>query len=160
MDRTGLNWTGMDWTTGTDWTGPTRPSRTLDGTDLIRRVFNDPDLVLCHVTEVGPRRRSAPGEGNLDPTGPQLQAGWVPTLRHTSLGEATHTSSVTEVVEWVQTLAPSDQPSPVQSGPVQSGPVQSGPVQSSPVQSGPVQSGPVRSGPVRSTPVQSGPLGG
>ncbi len=50
----------------------------------------------------------APGEGNLDPTGPQLQAGWVPTLRYTSLGGATHTSSVTEVAEWVQTLAPPD----------------------------------------------------
>ena len=52
-----------------------------------------------------------PGEGNLDPTGPQLQAGWVSPLRYTSLGGATHTSSVTEVAEWVQTLAPSD-PSP------------------------------------------------
>ena len=60
--------------------------------------------------QVGPRRRLAPGEGNLDPTGPQLQAGWVPTLRYTSLGGATHTSSVTEVAEWVQTLAPSDPP--------------------------------------------------
>ena len=46
--------------------------------------------------------------GNLDPTGPQLQAGWVPILRYTSLGGATHTSSVTEVVEWVQTQAPPD----------------------------------------------------
>ncbi len=51
--------------------------------------------------------RLAPGEGNLDPTGPQLQAGWIPTLRYTSLGGwATHTSSVTEVAESVQTLAP------------------------------------------------------
>jgi hypothetical protein len=59
----------------------TRPSPTLDGTDLIGRVFQDPDLGLCRVTEVGPSHRLAPGEGNLDPTGPQLQAGWVPTLR-------------------------------------------------------------------------------
>jgi hypothetical protein len=79
-----------------------RSSPTLDGTDLIGRVFNDPDLGLCSVTEVGPRLRLAPGEGNLNPTGPHLQAGWVPTLRYTSLGGATHTSSVTEVAEWVQ----------------------------------------------------------
>jgi hypothetical protein len=59
-----------------------RPSLTLDGTDLIGQFFNDPDLVLC---------RLAPGEGNLDPTGPQIQAGWVPTLRYTALGGATHT---------------------------------------------------------------------
>jgi hypothetical protein len=32
-----------------------------------------------------PPHRLAPGEGNLDPTGPQLQAGWVPTLRYTSI---------------------------------------------------------------------------
>ncbi len=57
----------------------TRPSPTLDGTDLIGRVFNDPDLGLCRVVEVGPPHRLAPGEGNLDSTGPQLQAGWVPT---------------------------------------------------------------------------------
>jgi hypothetical protein len=88
----------------------TRPPPTLDGTDLIGRVFNDPDLGLCRVVEVGPLHRLAPGEGNLDPTGPHLQAGWVPTLRYTSLGGATHTSSVTEVAEWVQTLAPSDLP--------------------------------------------------
>ncbi len=67
-----------------------------------------PDLGLCQVIGVGPRLRLVPGESNLDPTGPQLQAGWVPTLRYTSLGGATHTSSVTEVAEWVQTLAPSD----------------------------------------------------
>ncbi len=90
----------------------TRPSPTLDGTDQIGRVFNDPDLGLCRVVEVGPPHRLAPGEGNLDPTGPHLQAGWVPTLRYTSLGGATHTSSVTEVAEWVQTLAPSDRPLP------------------------------------------------
>jgi hypothetical protein len=48
----------------------TRPSPTLDGTDLIGRVFNDPDLGLCCVVEVGPPHRLAPGEGNLDPTGP------------------------------------------------------------------------------------------
>jgi hypothetical protein len=91
-------------------TSPTsaHPSPTLDGTDLIGRLFNDPDLGLCRVTEVGPRLRVAHGEGNLDPTGPHLQAGWVPTLRYTSLGGATHISSVTEVAEWVQTLAPSD----------------------------------------------------
>jgi hypothetical protein len=59
----------------------TCPSPTLDGTDLIGRVFNDPELGLCRVVEVGPPHRLAPGEGNLDPTGPQLQAGWVPTLR-------------------------------------------------------------------------------
>ena len=51
----------------------------------------------------------APGEGNLNPTGPHLQTGWVPTLRYTTLGGAKHTSSVTEVVEWVQTLAPPDE---------------------------------------------------
>jgi hypothetical protein len=56
--------------------------------------------------EVGPPHRLAPGEGNLDPIGPHLQAGWVPTLRYTSLGGAKHTSSVTEVAGWVQTLAP------------------------------------------------------
>jgi hypothetical protein len=56
----------------------TRPFPTLDGTDLIGRVFNDPDLGLCRVVEVGPPHRLVPGEGNLDPTGPQLQAGWVP----------------------------------------------------------------------------------
>ncbi len=49
-----------------------------------------------------------PARANLDPTGPHLRAGWVPTLRYTSLGGATHTSSVTEVAEWVQTLAPPD----------------------------------------------------
>ena len=55
----------------------------------------------------GPTKRGISQGGN--PTGPQLQAGWVPTLRYTSLGGATHTSSVTEVVaEWVQTLAPPD----------------------------------------------------
>jgi hypothetical protein len=86
----------------------TRPFPTLDGTDLIGRVFNDPDLGLCRVVEVGPPHRLVPSEGNLDPTSPQLQAGWVPTLRCTSLGGATHTSSITEVAEWVQTLAPSD----------------------------------------------------
>ena len=86
----------------------THPSPTLDGTDLIGRVFNDPDLGLCRVVEVGPPHRLAPGEGNFDPTGPQIQAGWVPTLRYTSLGGATHTSSATEVAEWVQTLAPPD----------------------------------------------------
>jgi hypothetical protein len=62
----------------------TRPSPTLDGTDLIGRIFNDPDLGLCRVVEAGPPHRLAPGEGNLDPIGPQLQAGWVPpcdTLR-------------------------------------------------------------------------------
>ncbi len=32
----------------------TRPSPTLDGTDPIGRVFNDPDLGLCRVVEVGP----------------------------------------------------------------------------------------------------------
>jgi hypothetical protein len=58
---------------------PTDPSSarsfpTLDGTDLIGRAFNDPDLGLCRLTEVGPPHRLAPGEGNLDPTGPQLQA--------------------------------------------------------------------------------------
>ncbi len=90
----------------------TRTSPTLDGTDLIGRVFNDPDLGLCRVVEVGPPHRLAPGEGNLDPTGPQLQAGWVPTLRYTSLGGATHTSSVIEVAEWVQTLDPSDLSAP------------------------------------------------
>ena len=46
----------------------TRPSPTLDGTDLIGRVFIDPDLGLCRVVEVGPPHRLAPGEGNLDPT--------------------------------------------------------------------------------------------
>jgi hypothetical protein len=51
------------------------PSPTFDGTDLIGRVFNDPDLGLCRVVAW------RPGEGNLDPNGPQLQAGWVPTLR-------------------------------------------------------------------------------
>ena len=56
----------------------TRSSPPLDGTDLIGRVFIDPDLGLCRVVEVGPPHRLAPGEGNLDPTGPQLQAGWVP----------------------------------------------------------------------------------
>jgi hypothetical protein len=60
----------------------TRPSPTLDGMDLIGRVFNDPDRVV----EVGPPHRLAPGEGNLDPIGSHLQAGWVPTLRYTSLG--------------------------------------------------------------------------
>ncbi len=50
----------------------TRPSPTLDGTDLIGRVFNDPDLGLCRVVKVGPPHRLSPGEGNLDPTGPQL----------------------------------------------------------------------------------------
>jgi hypothetical protein len=37
-------------------TSPTsaRFSPTLDGTDLIGRVFHDPDLGLCRVTEVGP----------------------------------------------------------------------------------------------------------
>ena len=85
-----------------------RPSHTLDGTGLIGRVFNDPDLGLCRVVEVEPPHRLAPGEGILDPTGPKLQAGWVPTLRYTSLGGATHTSSVTEVADWVQTLAPPD----------------------------------------------------
>ncbi len=30
----------------------TRPSPTLDGTDLIGRVFNDPDLGLCRVTGI------------------------------------------------------------------------------------------------------------
>ncbi len=100
----------------------------------------------------------APGEGNLDPTGPQLLAGWVPTLRYTSLGGATHTSSVTEVAEWVQTLAPSDRSSPVRSSPVRSSPVQSGLVQSGPVQSIRVRSVPVRSGPFRSGPVRLGPV--
>jgi hypothetical protein len=80
----------------------TRPSPTLDGTDLIGRVFNDPDLGLCRVVKVGPPHRLAPGEGNLDPTGLHLQAGWVPTLRYNSLGGTTHTSSVTEVAEWVR----------------------------------------------------------
>jgi hypothetical protein len=47
---------------------------TLDGTDLIGRVFNDPDLGLCRIVEVGPPHRLAPGEGNLDPTGTHLQA--------------------------------------------------------------------------------------
>jgi hypothetical protein len=108
----------------------TRPSPTLDGTDLIGRVFDDPDLGLCQVIGVGPRLRLAPGEGNLDPTGPQLQAGWVPTLRYTSLGGATHTSSVTEVAEWVQTLAPSD-PSPSPPVPNQS-PSSPSPTTSSP----------------------------
>ncbi len=60
----------------------TRLSPTLDGTGLIGRVFDDPDLGLCQVTEVGLHLRLAPGEGNLNPTGPQLQAGWVPTLRY------------------------------------------------------------------------------
>ncbi len=65
-------------------TSPTsaRPSLTLDGTDLIGQFFNGPDLVLC---------RLVPGEDKLDPTGPQLQAGWVTTLRYTALGGATHT---------------------------------------------------------------------
>jgi hypothetical protein len=79
-----------------------RPFPTLDGTDLIAqcagqhypaaqlpvpgRVFNDPDLGLCRVVDVGPPHCLAPGEGNLDPTGPQLQAGWVPTLRYSLLG--------------------------------------------------------------------------
>ena len=63
---------------------------------------------VCRVTGVGPRLRLTPGEGNLDPTGPHLPAGWISTLRYTSLGGATHISSVTEVAEWVQTLAPSD----------------------------------------------------
>jgi hypothetical protein len=31
----------------------TRPSPTLDGTDLIGRVFHDPDLGLCRVVEIG-----------------------------------------------------------------------------------------------------------
>jgi hypothetical protein len=68
----------------------TRSSPTLDGTDLIGRIFNDPDLGLCRVVEVGPPHCLAPGEGNLDATGPHLQAGWVPTLRYTSLVGATH----------------------------------------------------------------------
>ena len=46
--------------------------------------------------------------GQPRPNRPHLQAGWVPTLRYTSLGGAKHTSSVTEVAEWVQTLAPPD----------------------------------------------------
>ncbi len=55
-------------------------------------------------TEIGPSYRLAPGKGNLDPTGPQFQAGWVPTLRYTSQIGAKHTSAVTELAEWVQTL--------------------------------------------------------
>jgi hypothetical protein len=48
-------------------------------------------------------------------TSTHLQAGRVPTLRYTSLGGATHTSSVTEVAEWVQSLSPSvlSPPTPV-----------------------------------------------
>ncbi len=49
----------------------TRPSPTLDGTDLIGRVFNDPDLGLCRVVEVGPPHHLAPGGATstqLDPT--------------------------------------------------------------------------------------------
>jgi hypothetical protein len=80
--------------------------------DLIGRVFNDPDIGLYRVVEVGPPHRLAPGKGNLDPIGPQLQAGWVPTLRYTSLGGVTHTYSVTEVAEWVRTLAPPDTSEP------------------------------------------------
>ncbi len=48
----------------------THPSLTLDDTDLIGRVFNYPDLGLCHVTEVGPRLRLVPGVDDLAPTGP------------------------------------------------------------------------------------------
>ncbi len=58
----------------------TRPSPTLDGMDLIGRVFNDPDLGLCRVVEVGPPHRLAPGEGNLDPTGPHLRLGSHPAI--------------------------------------------------------------------------------
>jgi hypothetical protein len=35
----------------------------------------DPDLGLCRVVDLGLPHRLAPGEGNLDRTGPQLQAG-------------------------------------------------------------------------------------
>jgi hypothetical protein len=68
---------------------------------LIGRVFHDPDLGLCRVVEIGSPHYLAPGEGNLNPTGPHLQAGWVPTLRYTTLGGAKHTSSVVGVAEWV-----------------------------------------------------------
>jgi hypothetical protein len=54
----------------------TRPSPTLDSTDLIGRVFNDPDLGLCRVVEVGPPHRLTPGEGNLNPTGPGGEVVW------------------------------------------------------------------------------------
>ncbi len=77
-------------------------------------------------------------------TGPQLQAGWVPTLRYTSLGGATHTSSVTEVVEWVQPLAPSDPNS--QTGPDWTGSDQTGPDQTVPDGTGPNRTGPERTG--------------
>ncbi len=73
-------------------TDPTssRPSNTLDGTDLIGWVFNDPDLSLCRVVEVGPLHRLAPGKGNLDPIDSQFQADWVPTLRYTAPARWAH----------------------------------------------------------------------
>jgi hypothetical protein len=61
-----------------------RPSPTLDGSDLIGQSFVDPDLGLCLVTGAGQPTFLQPHTGNLAP-GLRLSPGWHPTLSYTTL---------------------------------------------------------------------------
>ena len=90
----------------------TRPDPAVDGTDLVGRWFQDPDLGLCQVmvTGKGPPHRLLPGAGN-HARGPRLAPGFHHTLRYSTPSGDVETSSVAEVADWL-TRFPATPPPP------------------------------------------------
>ena len=77
-----------------------RPDPKVDGSDLVGRWFEDPDLGRCQVTGKGPPHRLLPGAGNRA-SGPRLAPGFHHTLRYSTPSGSVETSSVAEVADWL-----------------------------------------------------------
>ena len=94
---------------------PLRPHPTSDGSDLLGRIFVDPELGPCTVSSLADPILLAPDTGNLAP-GLRLAPGYHHALSYYDLSGRSHTSSVPEVAHWVCTLPP--HPVPVTPAPV------------------------------------------
>ncbi len=96
-----------------DPTSSSRPSPTLDGSDLIGQSFLDPELGVCHGHDQPAFLQ--PNTGNLAP-GQRLSPGWHPILSYISPTGTVEHSTVTEVARWIQdhppppTIPPTDLP--------------------------------------------------
>ena len=110
---------------------PSRPHPTADGSDLIGRWFVDPEEGLCHIISTASPFLKLPSVGNRNPSSPILADGYHYMLRYTTPSGATHSSSLTEVADWVHRF-PAVNPSSSSSPPASPPPTQPTPRRTSP----------------------------
>ena len=97
-------------------TSPSRPNPTADGSDLIGTWFNEPESEgLCQIVGTAEPFLKQPEVGNRNPSSPLLADGYHYMLKYRNAAGTTHTTSLTEALDWVTrfpAVAPPAKPIP------------------------------------------------